>query len=68
MGLRDVINGMLAGPRGRRQPSEGRRSRLVPGIIWGLLGLLAYRHFTRDGERGVQQEPQDSIPPPRRWL
>jgi hypothetical protein len=45
MGFRDVLNGMMNGPGGRRQPSTGRNTKGVPRIIWALLGLLAYKAF-----------------------
>ena len=36
MGFRDVLNGMMNGPGGRRQPSTGRNTKGVPRIIWAL--------------------------------
>jgi hypothetical protein len=58
MGLRDIIQGMKNGPRGRRQPGSsgsGGMSR----IMMALLALLAYKGGS----------PPDSNPPRgRRWL
>jgi hypothetical protein len=70
MGLRDVLNGMMNGPRGQRQPSTGGNAKGVPRIIWALLGLLAYKAFKGDDGQAVppNSEPQNSSPPPRRWL
>ena len=70
MGLRDVLNGMMNGPRGQRQPSTSEKIKGVPRIIWALLGLLAYKAFKGDDGRAVppNSEPQNSDPPPRRWL
>ena len=70
MGLRDVLNGMMNGPRGQRQRSTGGKAKGVPRIIWALLGLLAYKAFKGDDGRAVppNSEPQKSNPPPRRWL
>ena len=70
MGLRDVLNGMMNGPRGQRQPSAGGKAKGVPRIIWALLGLLAYKAFRGDDGQAIAQnsEPQNPNPPPRRWL
>ena len=70
MGLRDVLNGMMNGPRGHRQPSTGGNAKGVPRIIWALLGLLAYKAFKGDDGRAIppNSEPQNPNPPPRRWL
>ena len=70
MGLRDVLNGMMNGPRGQRQPSTSGKTRGMPRIIWALLGLLAYKAFKGDDGRAAppNSEPQNSGPPPRRWL
>ena len=57
MGLRDVLNGMMNGPGGQRQPSTGRNTKGVPRIIWALLGLLAYKAFKGDdGEPPLQSK------------
>ena len=53
MGLRDVLNGMMNGPGGQRQPSTGRNTKGVPRIIWALLGLLAYKAFKGDDGQAV---------------
>ena len=70
MGLRDVLNGMMNGPRGQHQPSTGGNAKGVPRIIWALLGLLAYKAFKGDDGRAIppNSEPQNPNPPPRRWL
>ena len=69
MGLRDVLNGMMNGPRGQRQPST-RKTKGMPRIIWALLGFLAYKAFKGDDGRAVppNSEPQNPNPPSRRWL
>jgi hypothetical protein len=61
MGLRDVLNGMMNGPRGQRQPSTGGKAKGVPRIIWALLGLLAYKAFKGDDGQAVppNSEPRD---------
>lgn len=68
MGLRDVIQGMKNGPRGRPQPSKsgGGRSR----IMMAILAILAYKVFKGNAD---QDAPADSgnpntDPPRRRWL
>ena len=71
MGLRDVLNGMMNGPGGQRQPSTGRNTKGVPRIIWALLGLLAYKAFKGDDGQAAPTDPgnpSDPSPPPRRWL
>ena len=68
MGLRDVLNGMMNGPRGQRQPSTNRKTKGVPRIIWALLGLLAYKAFKGDDRQADPGNPSDPSPPPRRWL
>jgi len=71
MGLRDVLNGMMNGPRGQRQPSTGGKGKGVPRIIWALLGLLAYKAFKGDDGQAAPTDPgnpSDPSPPPRRWL
>jgi hypothetical protein len=72
MGLRDVLNGMMNGPRGQRQPSTGGNAKGgVPRIIWALLGLLAYKAFKGDDGQAAPTDPgnpSDPSPPPRRWL
>jgi hypothetical protein len=71
MGLRDVLNGMMNGPRGQHQPSTGGKAKGVPRIIWALLGLLAYKAFKGDDRQAAPTDPgnpSDPSPPPRRWL
>jgi hypothetical protein len=41
MGLADILNGMMHGPRGQRQPSSGGGG--MSPIMMALLGLLAYK-------------------------
>ncbi|MGH6839395.1 MAG: hypothetical protein ACREDT_11465 [Methylocella sp.] len=71
MGLRDIIQGMKNGPRGRRQPSNsgtgGGRSR----IMMAILALLAYKALKGRGDQGAPADPgnrPDPSAPPRRWL
>jgi hypothetical protein len=70
MGLRNVLNGMMNGPGGQRQPHTGRITKGVPHIIWALLGLLAYKAFKGEDGRAMppNSESQNPNPPPRRWL
>jgi hypothetical protein len=71
MGLRDVLNGMMNGPRGQHQPSTGGKAKGVPRIIWALLGLLAYKAFKGNGGQAAPTDsgnPPDPNPPRRRWL
>jgi uncharacterized protein YidB (DUF937 family) len=49
MGLADVINGMLAGPRGQPQAPQQSRGGMSP-ITIALLGLLAYKAFKGSGQ------------------
>jgi hypothetical protein len=68
MGLRDVLNGMMNGPRGQRQPSTGGNAKGVPRIIWAP---LAYKAFKGDDGQAAPTDPgnpSDPSPPPRRWL
>ncbi len=53
MGLADVINGMLAGPRG--QPQAPQPSGGMSPITIALLGLLAYKAFKGSGTSGGGQ-------------
>ena len=69
MGLRDIIQGMKNGPRGRRQPSNsgGGRSR----IMMAILALLAYKAFKGRGDQDAPANSgnrRDPNPPRRRWL
>jgi uncharacterized protein YidB (DUF937 family) len=45
MGLADILNGMMHGPRGQRQPSSGGSGGGMSPIMMALLGLLAYKAF-----------------------
>src|SRR5690348_11323812 len=45
MGLLDVVNGMLAGPRGQVQEQPGASSGGMSPIAMALMGLLAYKAF-----------------------
>jgi hypothetical protein len=72
MGLRDVFNGILNGPRGQRQPSRSGGSGGRSPIMIGLLGLLAYLTLRGRGGPAAPPDsgnnPRDLRPPPRRWL
>lgn len=72
MGLRDVFNGMLNGPRGQRQPSSSGSSGGRSPIMIALLGLLAYLTLRGRGGQAAPPDsgnnPRDPSPPPRRWL
>jgi uncharacterized protein YidB (DUF937 family) len=43
MGLLDVLNGMMNGPRGQSQPSGGSGSGGMSPVTMALMGLLAYK-------------------------
>ena len=45
MGLREILNGMLNGPRGQRQPTKDTGSGGMSPIMMALLGYLAYKAF-----------------------
>jgi hypothetical protein len=45
MGLLDVVNGVLAGPRGQAQQQPAANSGGMSPITMALLGLLAYKAF-----------------------
>jgi uncharacterized protein YidB (DUF937 family) len=54
MGLLDILNGMMHGPRGQRQPGSGGGSGgggMSP-IMIALLGLLAYKALKGRGSQG----------------
>jgi hypothetical protein len=70
MGLRDIFNGMLNGPRGQRQPSSSGSGGGMSRIMMALLGLLAYKAFKGSGSQAAPTDPGNSDPsaPPRRWL
>jgi hypothetical protein len=53
MGLLDILNGMMYGPRGQRQPgSGGSGSGGMSPIMIALLGLLAYKALKGRGGQG----------------
>jgi hypothetical protein len=43
MGLMDIVNGVLNGPRGQRQPSTREGSGGMSPMMMALLALLAYK-------------------------
>jgi len=51
MGLLDVLNGMMNGPRGQRQPSSKEGGGMSP-LMMALLALLAYKAVKGRGARG----------------
>jgi uncharacterized protein YidB (DUF937 family) len=55
MGLLDVVNGMLNGPRGQPAPSTGSGSGGMSPITMAILGLLAYKALKSFG--GSQPGP-----------
>lgn len=55
MGLRDVLTGMLHGPRGRPQPGAERAGGGMSPLMMALLALLAYKAFKG---RGGPPEPE----------
>src|SRR5258705_9764210 len=58
MGLLDVINGVLNGPRGQSQPQPDARSGMSP-MTMAILGLLAYKALKSGGILGgAQPAPQ----------
>jgi uncharacterized protein YidB (DUF937 family) len=52
MGLLDVLNGMMNGPRGQRQPSSKGGGGMSP-LMMALLGLLAYKALKGRSARGA---------------
>ncbi len=54
MGLLDVINGMLNGPQGQRQPQPQAKGGMSP-ITMAILGLLAYKALKGSGVLGGAQ-------------
>jgi uncharacterized protein YidB (DUF937 family) len=54
MGLLDVVNGMLNGPRGQRQPQPEAKGGMSP-ITMAILGLLAYKAVKGSGVLGGAQ-------------
>jgi uncharacterized protein YidB (DUF937 family) len=58
MGLLDVVNGVLNGPRGQSQPQPDARSGMSP-MTMAILGLLAYKALKGGGILGgAQPAPQ----------
>jgi uncharacterized protein YidB (DUF937 family) len=49
MGLLDILNGMMHGPRGQRQPGSSGGGGGMSPIMIALLGLLAYKAFKGRG-------------------
>jgi uncharacterized protein YidB (DUF937 family) len=45
MGWREILNGMLNGPRGHRQPTKDAAGGGMSPIMMALLGYLAYKAF-----------------------
>ena len=45
MGWREILNGMLNGPRGQRQPTKDAAGGGMSPIMMALLGYLAYKAF-----------------------
>lgn len=68
MGLLDVMNGMLNGPQGQRQPQPQAKSGMSP-ITMAILGLLAYKALKGSGVLGSAQPGgpgrPTSVPPER---
>jgi uncharacterized protein YidB (DUF937 family) len=68
MGLLDVTNGMLNGPRGERQSQPQGKSGMSP-ITMAILGLLAYKALKHSGVLGSAQPGTTarptSVPPER---
>jgi uncharacterized protein YidB (DUF937 family) len=65
MGLADILNGMLHGPRGQRQPqpSGGGGGGMSP-LMMALLGLLAYKALKGRGGQAVSPGgTQRPVPP-----
>ena len=65
MGLTDILNGMLNGPQGQRQPqpSSGKSGGMSP-LMMALLGLLAYKALKgRGGQTVSPGATQRPIPP-----
>ncbi len=64
MGLLDVINGVLNGPRGQRQPTRESGGGMSP-MMMALLALLAYKAFkgrSRTAHAGAPQQPGSTGP------
>ncbi len=61
MGLMDVINGVLNGPRGQRQPSREGGGGMSP-MTMALLALLAYKALKGRGGPAHAGAPQQPTP------
>src|SRR5437588_98843 len=53
MGLSDILNGMLNGPRGQRQPQPSSGGGGMSPLMMALLGLLAYKALKGRGGQAV---------------
>jgi uncharacterized protein YidB (DUF937 family) len=53
MGLLDVLNGMMNGPHGQRQPSSNKEGGGMSPLMMALLALLAYKAVKGRGARGT---------------
>jgi uncharacterized protein YidB (DUF937 family) len=58
MGLMDIVNGVLNGPRGQRQPSTREGGGGMSPMMMALLGLLAYKALKGRGGSGHPAAPQ----------
>ena len=62
MGLMDVLNGMMNGPRGQINPSSAGTSGGMSPITMGLLALLAYKALKPSGAGGSAGESAQPVP------
>jgi uncharacterized protein YidB (DUF937 family) len=58
MGLMDIVNGVLNGPRGQRQPSPREGSGGMSPMMMALLALLAYKALKGRSGSGHASAPQ----------
>jgi uncharacterized protein YidB (DUF937 family) len=58
MGLMDIVNGVLNGPRGQRQPSTREGSGGMSPMMMALLALLAYKALKGRSGSGHASTPQ----------
>ncbi len=63
MGILDVLNGMMNGPRGSSSPQPGGESKGMSPITLALLALLAYKAWQHMGS-GSQTAPETGSPFP----
>ena len=61
MGLMDIVNGVLNGPRGQRQPSREGSGGMSP-MMMALLALLAYKALKGRGGSAHTGAPQQPTP------